>query len=626
MNAQDIPARPRQLRRGILTGCDVVMALAAAVAIAALALEYGFYEPLPVSRRLLHVVEACVLATFVLDRILRLALSTRRRRFLVENWFDFALMAVAGAVAVAVWMEKLQFKLLSVAAAYVVITQIYILAVLVTRLVGFQIKVAGSGIHPIWVLIGSFAVVILFGTALLMLPRASPDPGRPVAFVDALFTATSGTCVTGLLVRDTATEYTAFGQTVILGLIQLGGLGIMVFGTVFALLAGRQLSIRESLLAGQVLANGSIGRIARMVKFAVVAALVVEAVAAVVMFPMWRAHAADASQAAFRSVFHAVSAFCNAGFSLQSDSLEGLRHHWQILGVMGPLIFFGGLGFPVLYDLARVTRDALRRLLGRGRAAAQGLCLHSKLVLSTSAILVIGGAIVLMVIEAASDPGQTYGAPITYQDNPYDLSRGVSLAELSPRQRARESLFQSITARTAGFNTVKMDRLSPAGKLWMCLLMMVGGSPASTAGGMKTVTVAVLVLAIWCLLRRREKVEAFRRSIAEPFIRKATTLAGLYLLLVLTVTLLLCVTMNGRRLGATGQEPTFMQLFFESCSACGTVGLSCGVTRSLTTFGKYVIIAAMFIGRLGPLTMLLAVTVRVRPARYAYPSEEVVLG
>ena len=734
MNGNEQTARPFQFRRRLLTGCDALVAVAAAVAISALALEYGFYDPLPVSRRLLHVIQACVLAVFVIDRLLHLGLTLQRRQYLRHNWLDFSLIAIAAAVAVAVYTRKLHFRLLSVAAMYVIITQVYILAMLVTRLVGFQIKVAGSGINPMWVLIGSFAVAILFGTGLLMLPRAAPaDPvgvqvrnvpenladlymvphtdgalvtgvirgtaadeagikdddfivavegapvrsvaelrnrqlrltparraeftvyrrpqlevrggpvlprqkltvpvtiaSTPVGLVDALFTGTSATCVTGLLVRDTATEYTTFGQVVILTLIQLGGLGIMVFGTVFALLAGRQLSIRESLLAERALAETSgLGQIARMVKFAVVAALSIELVGAAIMYPMWRDYArtVGAGQATFRTAFHAVSAFCNAGFSLQPNSLESeiLTRHWQVIGVMAPLIFLGGLGFPVLYDVARYARTALSRMLGRSRSAARSLTLHSRLVLTTSAGLVVAGALVLVVIEQASHPGQTFGHPQKYQDNPYLDGAGPRLLEGGAGQRTQKAIFQSITARTAGFNTFRMDSLSPGGKLWMCLLMIVGGSPASTAGGLKTVTVAVLVLTIWSMLRRRQSVEGFRRTIAEPFIRKAVTLAGLYLGLVMTVTLLLCVTMYGRRL-ATGQEPTFIQLFFEACSACGTVGLSCGVTQSLTTFGKYVIIAGMFIGRLGPLTVLMALTMRLRPARYAYPTEEVVLG
>ncbi len=634
MAARDPSVRPAATRRRVLWGLDAATLLAAAVAISALALEYGFYElPRGITEAQLHVVEAVVLAVFVLNRLGHLALGPERKKFLKDNSIDFALMAVAAVTAVLVMTGRLQLRLLPAATVYVIITQVYILAALVIRTVGFQFRIAESGIPPAWTLIGSFAVVILFGAGLLMLPRAAPVD-KPLSVTDAVFTATSATCVTGLIVRKTGDEFTLFGQVVILVLIQLGGLGIMIFGTLFALLAGGGLSIRQSLLAGEALSEETIGRAGRMVKFVVLVAFLLEAVGAAAMYSMWHARAGTVRGGIGRSVFHAVSAFCNAGFSLQSDSLASLRRHWQVPGIMAPLIFLGGLGFPVLYDLAKWLWRRRGALAGAGRGAPP-MALHSKLVLATSGVLLALGAAGLLGLEYGSDPGQTYGAPYTDDQNRVSPTKDAAhihgpeppapICRMPLLEGARESVFQSVTARTAGFNTVDMDRLHPAGKLWMCLLMVVGGSPASTAGGMKTVTLAVLLLAIWGMLRRREQIEGFRRRIAEGFVRKALVLAGLYLSLVVLTTLLLCVAMTGQRL-SDGRVVSFVQLLFESCSACGTVGLSCGVTASLTTFGKYVIIGAMFIGRLGPLTLLLALTLRVRPARYVYPSEEVILG
>ncbi|MHC4715742.1 MAG: TrkH family potassium uptake protein [Planctomycetota bacterium] len=613
-------------RRIALMGCDVVLAVAAAVAVAALLLEHGFYEP-PVEVGVLHVIQVCALAGFMLDRVVRLLLSPRRKRYLKENWIDYALIAAAAGAAVA-W-PQVKTPALSAAAMYVVITQVYILSVLVTRVVGFQVRVAGTGVHPIWMLIGSFAGVILFGTGLLMLPRAAPDPaGDPVTFTDALFTATSATCVTGLLVRDTAERYAPFGHAVIGAMIQLGGLGIMLFGTVFAVLTRRALSGPEPLQAGRALSEGTIGRIGRMAKLVVLATLGVELAGALVMLPMWLDVAGGDGpvRGVLHSLFHSVSAFCNAGFALRSDNLVDLRERWQVAGVIAPLIFLGGLGFPVLYDLVDVGWRGLKRLAGLGRGAAAPLTLHSKLVLATSAALLIVGAGGLMLIEWAADPGQTYGARFTDTQNPRAVATvRPALSRLGVGEQVREAAFQSVTARTAGFNTVDVDALSDAGKFWMCLLMFVGGSPASTAGGIKTVTLAAILLSTWSVLRRRERAAGFGRTIAESFVRKAVLLAGAYAALVVIATLGLAIAMKGKPL-PTGRPATFVQLLFEVCSACGTVGLSCGVTGALTTFGKYVIIAAMFIGRLGPLALLLALTAGVRPARIAYPDEDVVLG
>jgi len=651
MDDSDHPARPLLTRKGVLTGFDVAMAVAAAGAIAALSLEHGFYpgQRGGVSLRTLHWVQVGALAVFVLNRFAHLALGARRREFFRQNWIDFALMLVAGGVAGGVYTGRITISILPAATIYVVITQVYILSALVVRTVGFHLRIAESGIHPVWTLIGSFAVVILVGTGLLMLPMAAPID-QPVSLTDALFTATSATCVTGLIVRDTRSVrdqdpetlitrdtrgFAPFGQVVILCLIQLGGLGIMIFGTLFALLAGRALSLRETLLAGQVLSEETVGRAGRMVKFVIGATFALELLGAALMLPTWSARGPSLLQGAFASVFHSVSAFCNAGFCLESKSLVELRGRWVTMGVIAPLIFLGGLGFPVLYDLGRALWHRVAGLFGR-RGVAPPIGLHSRLVLTTSLALLLLGALGLWGVETASNPGQTFGSPTMDPRNPQDgpvrasprhqLAKDSSLRhELSPPGQLREALFQSVTARTAGFNTIDMNALYPAGKFWMCLLMLVGGSPAGTAGGMKTVTLAVLVLAGWGLLRRREQVEGFRRTIALSFVRKALVLAGLYLALVAAVTLLLTVAMTGRRM-PDGREVQFIDVFFEACSACGTVGLTCGVTASLSQFGKGIVIAAMFLGRLGPLTVLMALTLRLRPAKFAYPSEEVILG
>jgi trk system potassium uptake protein TrkH len=625
----DLPAMEQaRLRRAVFAALDVLMAVAAATAISALALEYGFYKP-PVKVFYLHAIEGGVLAAFVLDRFARLALTEARRAFLRENWIDFAV--IAGAALVALALVPLKVKVLPVTALYVAVIQVYILAALALRLAGFHLHLASSRIHPAWLVIASFAAVILFGAGLLMLPKAAPAD-EPVGFTDAVFTATSATCVTGLVVRDTASGFETFGQAVILVLIQLGGLGIMVFGTVFTLVGGRDLSLRESLLTGQALPGEAVGRIARVAAFAVLTTLAIEAAGATAMYPMWRQvdlsadGRATVAHSVFRSLFHSIAAFCNAGFALQSDNLVSVRNHWPVLGVIAPLIVLGGLGFPVLYDLSRLGRALLRAAADRLRPPEQILTLHSKVVLTVTAVLIFGGAAGLLVIEYQGDRGQTFGAPTRNPDNPYARPDEPALERLPLEERLPQALFQSVTARTAGFNTVSQDALSEGGKLWTCLLMLIGGSPASTAGGMKTATLALVLLAVVSLLRRRQHVEAFRRTIPDGLVRKAVILAALYLAVVVTVTLVLCVTMSGRRLVQTSLEPTAMQLFFEAVSACGTVGLSCGVTESLSLVGKWAVIAGMFVGRLGPLTLLIALTSRLHTPRYTYPAEEVVLG
>ncbi len=612
---------------------NVLLAATGAVAVAALVLEYGFREPLPVRRGVLHAVETIVVALFVLDRIVRLEFARDRRAYLRENWVDFALLAVAAAVAGV--GGRLVGDVLSAGAIYVIITQAYILVTLLLRAVSVNLDFAASGLHPTWLLIGSFAVMCLGGSGLLMLPVATPEGMQPPLYYDqALFTATSATCVTGLIVRDTAREFTAFGQAVILVLIQLGGLGIMLFGTVLAMLVGKGLSVRSSTALGEMMGTKRIGRLGRAARFVVAMTLAMELLGAVLLYPMFAAdrggRAVGVGEAVWHSVFHSVSAFCNAGFALYSDNMMAgvadgwagpLRDRWQVLGVMAPLIVLGGLGFPVLQELGAWLRQAARRAFRRGRraraAARHTLSLHSKIVLTATAALLVLGAGGLLVFGTEREPPalarhEAFGPGRAVRDDP-DRWANMPL----PR-RVRAAVFQSVTARTAGFNTIDMaEDLSDGGRLWLCLLMCIGGSPASTAGGMKTVTFAVLVLAAWSVIRRRGEVEAFRRSFADVLLRRVVTLAVLYAGLVVAVTLLLCTAMP---------DWEFLDLLFEACSACGTVGLSTGVTGELNLFGRVVVIAAMFAGRLGPLTLLLALTTRLRPADYAYPSENVVIG
>jgi len=619
-------------RPALALALNIALGATALAAIAALVLEYGFRGPPPVSKAILHAVETAVVAVFVLDRFVRVLLARRRGDFLRENWVDFLLMFLAAA-AVAI---SFRWQIVSAGALYVVITQAYILAVLILRAVSVNLSFAGSGIHPSWLLLGSFAFLILAGSGLLMLPAATP-PDRLINYHDALFTATSGTCVTGLIVRDTGSDFTPFGQAVILVLIQCGGLGIMLFGTVTAMLVGKGLSLRTSNAMGQMLATERIGEIGRVVKFVIATTFTLEAVGAAMLFGMFASACgpgggpAPTATAVWHSAFHSISSFCNAGFALYGRNMaEGvaagwqrpLRDHWQIMGVMAPLIVLGGLGFPVLQDCARYIRRLsggfIRRLRGmpqsRGKSPRARLSLHSKVVLTTSAALVVLGAAALLLVEQPNRPDARLGAHPIFDPRKTAAS---DWARMPMARRAREALFHSITARTAGFNTVAMTELSNAGKLSLAGLMIIGGSPASTAGGMKTMTFALLVLTAYGIVRRRRELEVFHRSIPLELLRKAVTVAVLYLALVAAVTVLLSVALD---------KENFIDVLFEACSACGTVGLTTGVTSRLTVFAKYVIIAGMFVGRLGPLTLLVALTSRIRHVEYAYPTENVIIG
>lgn len=443
--------------------------------------------------------------------------------------------------------------------------------------------------RPLRLLVGSFGALIAVGTGLLLLPVATPE-GRPMGFLDALFTATSATCVTGLVVRDTGTGFTPFGQVVILGLIQLGGLGVMTFSLVILSALGRRLSLTSRsvlthTLSGVSRTEGLRPLLRSVVRFT----LALEALGALVLFLRWR-EALGPSRAAWAAVFHSVSAFCNAGFSLWSDSLERHRDDAVVNVVVMGLIVLGGLGFLVAHEVQRSWRQP------------RELSLHTKVTLTTTAWLIAAGAAGIWVVE--------------HDD---------SLAELTPGSQLLASLFQSVTARTAGFNTVDLVDFTPAGLFILMLLMFVGGSPGSCAGGVKTSTLGVLALAAWQRIRGHARVNAFRRTLGRSTLENAVTItiAGFAVVLAGLFAMLFLQT----RHSALGElHGDFAAYFFEVVSAVGTVGLSVGVTSSLTPTARVLVTILMFVGRLGPLTVATALARQSRQTDLQQAEEDVIVG
>ena len=596
------------------------MAVSAVLAAASLAVEYGF-EPdrLPLPLGVLVGVQIAALVVFAVRSLFGLIVATRRVAYLRARWPELAVIA-AGLIALFAEME------LSVhpRALYLATIQVVLVVELLLGLSWASLLLARRH-HPARLMVGSFLIVIVIGTGLLSLPRAAnpnrlgPSTSTPRHVVNCAFTAVSATCVTGLVVYDTPTEFTRFGQTVILVLMQLGGLGIMIFGTVFGLLIRRQLSLYESVMMQDVLNRETIGQVGRMVGFVVVATLVIEGIGAAILYTMWDSTVGHGWPRVFHSIFHAVSAFCNAGFSLQSDSMIGYRGAWQLYGALMPLIVLGGFGFPVLrdvYDWIGVhVFGAWRGRMAPGiPGRAETLSLHSKLVLTGSAFLIVTGAVLLMFFETPGRLNPRYPNDLRESLRP----RPPVMAGESWAQRGLDALFQSATTRTAGFNSVPTttSAMSPASHFSMMILMFIGGSPASTAGGIKTISLVVIILAVYATMRGRSKVEVFGRTIPDPLVRRASALLALMFALVSLTALLLMFSENAR----------FQELLFEAVSACGTVGLSCGITGELTLFGRCVIMAAMFAGRLGPLTLLIALAGRERTSRYDYPQEAVIIG
>ncbi|QDU40205.1 Ktr system potassium uptake protein B [Maioricimonas rarisocia] len=472
-------------------------------------------------------------------------------------------------------------------------------------------RIAARGTNPALLLVGSFVVLVALGTAALMLPRArqdtadDPDPGG-APFLVALFTSTSASCVTGLTVVDTRTYWSGFGQTVILVLFQIGGLGIMTFGGFFAVAAGRSIQLREYATLRDLLASEPMGDLRRLVLAILGFTLSCELIGAVLLWGLWPEH--PWPQRLFLSLFHSVSAFCNAGFALTENSFVGMADRWQVWGALSGLIILGGFGFPSLHQL--VTTIPLQRLfipflyfrepVHQSRRAS----LTSRLVLVTTIVLLAGGTLGIYMLEHSV---------------PQSDSELISLAD---------AWFQSVTFRTAGFNTVDLGELQPTSKLLAIALMFIGASPGSTGGGVKTVVFAITVLSVISIVRDRPNLECMHRTIPTSVANRALGILFLALATLMTVTMLLVFF---------EQRPgLFMDHLFEAASAVGTVGVSTTVTlpdqtvtsttQSLSSASRVVIIVAMFLGRVGPLTFLLGMAGSPSPAEYSYPAERVTLG
>lgn len=443
--------------------------------------------------------------------------------------------------------------------------------------------------------IKAFAMAILCGTLLLMLPFSS-STGRWTEPLTALFTATSATCVTGLIVVDTGSYFSFFGQMVILILIQLGGLGIMTLGTFLLVLVGRRLSMQNEFVLTDALGRERARGIKSLIVRACLFTLVIEMAGSFVLaYRLTAHHGYSRAKGAYYGIFHSISAFCNAGFSLYEDSLIGLRTDNLFVLNIALLIVIGGLGFMVIYNLGSVNFWP-KNPLYRGT-----ISLHSKTVLLGTLILTLVGWFLFVAFEW-----------------------NQTLAPLDWGSKWICALFQSITPRTAGFNVIDMADVCPATLFSTIGLMFIGGSPGSTAGGIKTTTLIVLILTVSAMIRGKDETDLFHKTVSNRVVREAISIFLLSLFCVLVCFGALLLTQH---LSITSADIASSDaLLFETVSAFGTVGLSTGITPNLSVAGKLCIVVCMFIGRLGPLTIALLVGRKEIGQAIRYPEEEVIVG
>ena len=440
-------------------------------------------------------------------------------------------------------------------------------------------------ISPAQIVLGGFALLILAGTLFLMLPIASHS-GQVTPFLDALFTATSATCVTGLVVVDTATHWSVFGQVVILLLIQVGGMGVVTMAITLSLLAGRRIGFRQRFVMQESISAPQVGGIVRLTGFILRFTFTVELVAAALLATRFIPEFGPV-QGVWYGLFHAVSAFCNAGFDLMGvrapfSSLVGYTGDWLVNLVIMLLIVAGGIGFFAWSDILQ------------HRFHFRAYRLQTKLVLVTTGLLLVLPSVYLFLYEFNQSVWQ-------------DLTLG---------ERIWASLFQSVTTRTAGFNTVDLTLLHPVTILVMCLLMLVGGSPGSTAGGFKTTSLATVFLAVRAVYTKRDGVTTFGRRLPPDVLRSAVAIIVMYITLFLAGSMAITI-MEGLPLSA---------VLFECASAIGTVGLTLGYTTQLGAASQLILVLLMYFGRVGGLTMIYALVSGRAPVPSQLPQERITIG
>lgn len=442
----------------------------------------------------------------------------------------------------------------------------------------------GIKLTPYTQILLSFALIILIGSILLSLPISS-ETGESLNFLDAVFTATSAVCVTGLVVNDVSTTYTFFGKFVILVLIQLGGLGILTFSSMMILLISNKMGYYTKKIVSEDINYNIVTEIPQYLKKVSMVVFGIEFIGALLLFIQYITQYSLKKALAF-SIFHSISAFCNAGFSLYSNNLEGYVNNPLVNFVISSLIILGGLGFAAIVDIYNVKKGIRRKV-----------SISTKLSLIITISLIFLGTVLIFLLE---------------------YNNADSMGNLSFGSKLMAAYFQSVSIRTAGFNTIALSNLKVPTIMLFVFLMYVGASSGSTGGGIKTTTFGILFLGVYAAITGREDIEFGRRKISWSLFNKATAILIMSIMYIMIALFLMTIFEN---------NIDYLKLLFELVSAFGTVGLSTGITANLKEATKIILILTMFIGRIGPLTILFAISKKkIKTGKYKYPEETVLIG
>ncbi|HPN38895.1 MAG TPA: potassium transporter TrkG [Melioribacteraceae bacterium] len=569
----------------------VIMGISSIVGLLSIILEYGFLLKGEISI-FLHDAVIFVFVLFIFYNIVLLVLTNKKKDFLLSHKFEFAFILLIIVEALLSVFDKsllknlgIALKFKDIAYLYIIVAQVFIVSGLILGGLRYNNKILQSKIDPSRLFVLSFLATILLGALLLMLPAATTSGSNN--FIDALFTSTSAVCVTGLITVDTATYYTPFGQIIIMILFQVGGLGLMTFTTFFALFLSGGLGIKERIVLHDLLEEDNIGKITKIIGYLTLITFVIETVGAVTLFISIKDKVPNITEAIFISVFHSISAFCNAGFSLFSNNLMDVLvvKNYVFTTTIAFLIILGGIGFGTIMNVFNIESWQIRTKKIRTKFSLQ-----TRIVVITTIVLIVVGTIATYTLE-------------------YDNT----LKNMTTFEKIHASFFQSVTTRTAGYNTIDFTKISTATTIFYCILMFIGASPGGTGGGIKTTTFALIIFGSLAILRNAKSVTYKNRTIP-----KETLLRGL----IKSFFSISIITLGILGLAIT-DDKSLRDISFEVFSAFGTVGLSRGITGSLSDAGKSILILMMFIGRVGPLAFLFAILKIKEAPSYDLPEENI---
>lgn len=569
------------------------------LAIGLLIYAHGVVES-PVRLRLLYHAIDAILVIFVFIYFLRILYAFERAKFLRRTWFEGILMSIILLNEFCTYILNFPliytiFESIGIPLSvefYRVMVSMYMLVLLIVELLETRVHLKTVQLKPSITFLLSFIFLVLMGTGLFMLPKMTNSPDG-ISFLDALFMATSASCVTGLAVVDPGTYFTFAGQVVLLILIQMGGLGILTFATFFASLMRQGVGIKQHVAMHELLDSESLFSTKNLLRKLIFLTLMIEAIGAVAIFMTWGTNVpfTNLGSKIFFSVFHSVSAFCNAGFSLYPEGLytQPIRFAYVMHLVVALLVIFGGLGFPTILDVLSPKHMRMRMQM-----PWKNWKMLSRVTIYTSAALLALGTVGFFLLEYFN-----------------------TLSSLGFVEALIASFFQSVTTRTAGFNTVDISALTVPTLLMFIFLMFIGASPGSTGGGIKTTTFTVILFAVATTIRNKRNMEIGHRTIPHSVAYKAFSVFTFAAILNIAFIFILSIT---------DAQFDIIKLAFEQVSAFATVGLSTGITAGLSDVGKCVIILSMYLGRVGTLTLALALSTRAYSTAYKYPETQLAVG